>query len=80
MTRIPAISVAFFLPASTAFAHVGHLGELAGHAHWVGAAAVLGAAAIAAALAAKAKKSGEPAAEEEAAESEAEKQSEGASA
>jgi len=38
-----------------AFAHAGHLGELAGHSHWIGIAAVTGAAIIAG-LAAKAKK------------------------
>lgn len=32
---------------SAAFAHAGHIGELAGHAHWVGVAALAGAAAIA---------------------------------
>ncbi len=30
-----------------AHAHVGHLGDVAGHAHWVGIAAVAGAAAVA---------------------------------
>ena len=34
------------LPAP-AYAHVGHFGELAGHSHWVGAAAVAGAALVA---------------------------------
>ncbi|WP_428528697.1 DUF6732 family protein [Roseibium sp.] len=33
--------------ASAAFAHAGHLGELAGHAHWAGVAALAGAALIA---------------------------------
>jgi hypothetical protein len=32
---------------SAAFAHAGHLGDLAGHSHWVGVAALAGAAAIA---------------------------------
>lgn len=40
---------------STAFAHAGHLGELAGHSHWVGIAAIAGAA-IVAGIAARAKK------------------------
>ncbi|GJL89568.1 MAG: hypothetical protein DHS20C03_32770 [Minwuia thermotolerans] len=40
-------------------AHVGHVGELAGHSHWVGVAAVVGAAAVAA-IAAKLRKRGEP--------------------
>ena len=39
-----------FLIASTAQAHIGHLGELAGHSHWIGLAAGLGAAAIAGAI------------------------------
>ncbi|KZL19274.1 hypothetical protein PsAD2_02025 [Pseudovibrio axinellae] len=43
------------LSSTAAFAHAGHLGELAGHSHWVGVAAVAGAAIIAG-LAAKAKK------------------------
>ncbi|MEO9902421.1 MAG: DUF6732 family protein [Parasphingorhabdus sp.] len=30
-----------------ALAHVGHLGELAGHSHWVGVAALAGAALVA---------------------------------
>lgn len=38
-----------FVPAARA--HMGHVGELAGHAHWVGVAAVLGAAALAALVA-----------------------------
>ena len=37
-------------PAS-AFAHAGHLGELAGHGHWIGVTAVLGAAVLGAAAA-----------------------------
>lgn len=32
---------------SAVYAHAGHIGELAGHAHWVGAAALAGAALIA---------------------------------
>lgn len=34
------------LPAS-AFAHGGHLGELTGHSHWIGAAALAAAALVA---------------------------------
>lgn len=49
--------------ASPASAHVGHLGELAGHAHWVGVAA-LGAAALVATVAAKAKRKSEAQAED----------------
>ncbi|PVB60655.1 DUF6732 family protein [Labrenzia sp. 011] len=37
---------AAFIPTS-ALAHAGHLGELAGHSHWVGAAALAGAALVA---------------------------------
>ncbi len=33
--------------ASPAFAHLGHVGELAGHAHWVGLGAVVVAGALA---------------------------------
>ncbi|WP_417513079.1 DUF6732 family protein [Minwuia sp.] len=43
---LTAVSV---LPAK-AFAHGGHLGELAGHSHWAGIAAAAAAAAIAAAV------------------------------
>ena len=38
---------------STASAHWGHLGELAGHGHWVAVGAALAAGALAAALAKK---------------------------
>lgn len=43
---------------SAAFAHAGHIGELAGHAHWVGVAALAGAALVAG-IAAWAGRSGE---------------------
>ncbi|MBO0345593.1 phage holin family protein [Roseibium sp. CAU 1637] len=43
------------LPA-TAQAHVGHLGELAGHSHWAGAALLAGAAALAGIAALKGRK------------------------
>jgi hypothetical protein len=36
--------------ATTAQAHLGHVAEVAGHAHWIGLAAVAGAAAIAGAI------------------------------
>jgi len=67
MTRILATTLLFTLSVSSANAHVGHLGELAGHSHWVGAAALVGAAAVAAlaALAAKAKKDAKAKAEAE---------------
>lgn len=42
------IAAAAPLPA---FAHGGHLGDLAGHSHWAGLAAVLGAAVLGAAAA-----------------------------
>ena len=35
------------LSASPAYAHLGHVGELAGHAHWVGLGAVVVAGALA---------------------------------
>jgi uncharacterized protein DUF6732 len=41
---------------SSAFAHGGHIGELAGHAHWVGVAALAGAALVAGLVAMKGKK------------------------
>lgn len=44
-----------FLP-STAFAHGGHLGELAGHSHWIGVAAVAGAVLVAGLVALKGRK------------------------
>lgn len=43
------------LPTS-AFAHGGHLADLAGHSHWVGAAALAGAALIAGVIALKGRK------------------------
>lgn len=38
-------STTFVLPA-TALAHGGHVGELAGHSHWLGLAALAGAVAV----------------------------------
>ncbi|MES0809985.1 DUF6732 family protein [Roseibium sp. SCPC15] len=46
---------AAILPTS-AFAHGGHLGELAGHSHWVGVAALAGAALVAGLVALKGRK------------------------
>ncbi|MEM9634083.1 MAG: DUF6732 family protein [Pseudomonadota bacterium] len=46
---------ATILPTS-AFAHGGHLGELAGHSHWVGVAALAGAALVAGIVALKGRK------------------------
>ena len=60
-----ALSIVFAVLATPAVAHVGYLGELAGHDHWI-AVGVLGAAALAAWLAGKGKKSdAEPEPEEE---------------
>ncbi|MTI43855.1 hypothetical protein JM93_02297 [Roseibium hamelinense] len=44
------------LVPTAAFAHAGHLGELAGHSHWIGVAALAGAVALAGALALKGRK------------------------
>ena len=41
---------AFVLAVTPAYAHWGHLGDLAGHSHWVGLGAVIVAGTIAAAL------------------------------
>lgn len=62
-------TISVFIVPVGAMAHVGHVGELAGHSHWVGVAAVVGAAAVAA-IAAKLRKRGERDGQE--AESEAE--------
>jgi len=51
MARILLALVPFLLPTA-ALAHFGHVGEVAGHSHWVAVGAVMAAAAIAA-LAAK---------------------------
>lgn len=48
------IAFASLAAPSLAWAHGGHIGELAGHSHWIGVAALAGAVA-AAALAAKLK-------------------------
>ena len=50
-----ALSILFAVIATPALAHVGHLGEVAGHGHWI-AAGALGAAGLAAWLAGKGKK------------------------
>ncbi|MBD8892406.1 hypothetical protein IG616_12665 [Labrenzia suaedae] len=42
--------------SSAASAHLGHLGELAGHSHWSGAAALAGAVIAAGILAVKGRK------------------------
>lgn len=48
--RTLSIIIALFAFIHPAYAHVGHVGELAGHAHWVGLAAGVAVAAIAVAL------------------------------
>lgn len=42
--------IAYGSEITSTYAHVGHLGELAGHSHWVGIGAVVLAGAIAAAV------------------------------
>ncbi|GGB48274.1 hypothetical protein GCM10011316_20540 [Roseibium aquae] len=67
-----------FLPGA-ALAHPGHLGELAGHSHWLGAAALFGAAAVAGVLAMKRrKKTRNPSSPEEQPETRVEDQKTGA--
>ncbi len=49
----PVLTSSIALLPGAAFAHVGHLGEVAGHSHWVGVAAIAGAAAVAGLVALK---------------------------
>lgn len=49
-------AAAVLLAPGAALAHGGHLGELAGHSHWIGVAALAGAALIGGLVAAKSKK------------------------
>lgn len=49
MSRIAALFTLILLP-TPAFAHLGHVGEVAGHAHWVGLGAIVVAGALAAAI------------------------------
>jgi len=51
MNRLIVTGVLYFCAANSAFSHVGHVGELAGHAHWIGVGAIAVAAALAALLA-----------------------------
>lgn len=53
--RLPAFA-ALLLISSPASAHLGHMGELAGHSHWIGVAAASAAAAIAIAVSTLGKK------------------------
>lgn len=50
MRALPLFAIFFATPA---FAHAGHLADLAGHSHWLGLGALLGAAAVAGLLGAK---------------------------
>ena len=50
MRIFPAILILLATP-TFAFAHAGHVGELAGHAHWLGLGAAIAAGALAVALA-----------------------------
>lgn len=54
--RLSLTLVVACLAPTTAFAHGGHLGELAGHAHWIGVAALAGAALVAGVVALKDRK------------------------
>jgi len=54
--RLILASLAAVLLPTSAHAHAGHLGELAGHGHWIGAAALAGAALIAGVIALKDRK------------------------
>lgn len=58
MLRTLMTVMALFL-TSPAFAHLGHVGEVAGHAHWVGIGAVIVAGALAAAIGKLAQKDGD---------------------
>ncbi len=50
MRFLPLFAIFFATPV---FAHAGHLADLAGHSHWLGLGALLGAAAVAGLLGAK---------------------------
>jgi hydrogenase/urease accessory protein HupE len=64
------IACALTLCATAAFAHPGHLAEVAGHGHWLGAAALGAAIALGAWAALKGKKNEQSEAEEAEPESE----------
>lgn len=53
MVRLFFAGFVFLLSSLPALAHAGHVGELAGHAHWLGLGAMIAAGAIAAAIAKK---------------------------
>ena len=56
---------ALLLTSQSALAHIGHVGELAGHGHWVAVGAIVTAAALAALLAKTGKKEADNEPEEE---------------
>jgi Family of unknown function (DUF6732) len=58
----PAALALVLLPGA-AQAHVGHLGDVAGHSHWIGVAALAGAAALAGVAALKGRRKREEDAE-----------------
>mgnify|MGYP003639094817 CR=1 FL=1 len=62
--------IVFFGFIAPAYSHAGHVGELAGHAHWVGVAAVLGVAGLAAILTGNKKDKDQATAEEDTVETE----------
>ncbi|ADZ72317.1 DUF6732 family protein [Polymorphum gilvum] len=69
MARIPlaALTAACALAApKQASAHLGHAGELAGHSHWVGLAALAGAALVAGLVALKGRRTAEDQPDEDA--------------
>lgn len=55
--------VATFPMAGVAYAHLGHVGEIAGHSHWIGIGALAAAAALASLVLQPRKKGGDPEAE-----------------
>lgn len=65
MRRFPTILIATFAPVP-ALAHPGHVGELAGHSHWIALGALVAAAAIAAVVAKVSGKADDETAEDEA--------------
>ncbi|AXS39123.1 DUF6732 family protein [Breoghania sp. L-A4] len=50
---VPVLMLSTAALPGAARAHVGHLGDVAGHSHWVGVAALAGAAAVAGVMALK---------------------------
>ena len=57
--KIRSTAIVFLLSATPAAAHFGHLGDLAGHGHWIALGAAAAAGAIAAALVKRRKSSEE---------------------